>query len=75
MMIFMLANTICCIVTSVLLNMVDHRQVRQTRPVLPCTRSSLGADVFLFVQGGILNMTRKRSGQVQRDSEREPLGK
>uniref|UniRef100_A0A3Q2C7L1 Lysosomal dipeptide transporter MFSD1 n=1 Tax=Cyprinodon variegatus TaxID=28743 RepID=A0A3Q2C7L1_CYPVA len=26
MMIFMLANTICCIVTSVLLNFVDHRQ-------------------------------------------------
>lgn len=28
MMIFMLANTISCIVTSVLLNVVDHRQVR-----------------------------------------------
>uniref|UniRef100_I3KVR6 Lysosomal dipeptide transporter MFSD1 n=1 Tax=Oreochromis niloticus TaxID=8128 RepID=I3KVR6_ORENI len=28
MMIFMLANTISCIVTSVLLNIVDHRQVR-----------------------------------------------
>lgn len=49
MMIFMLANTICCIVTSVLLNMVDHRQ------------------------GGILNMTRKRSEQAQRDPDREPL--
>lgn len=28
MMIFMLANTICCIVTSVFLNIVDYRQVR-----------------------------------------------
>jgi len=28
MMIFMLANTIGCIVTSVVLNIVDHRQVR-----------------------------------------------
>ncbi|XP_035989138.1 major facilitator superfamily domain-containing protein 1-like [Fundulus heteroclitus] len=26
MMIFMLANTVCCIVTSVLLNVADHRQ-------------------------------------------------
>ncbi|CAG04340.1 unnamed protein product [Tetraodon nigroviridis] len=49
MMIFMLANTICCIVTSVLLNLVDRRQ------------------------GGILNTTRKRSEQVQRDPDREPL--
>uniref|UniRef100_H3D5I9 Lysosomal dipeptide transporter MFSD1 n=1 Tax=Tetraodon nigroviridis TaxID=99883 RepID=H3D5I9_TETNG len=46
MMIFMLANTICCIVTSVLLNLVDRRQ------------------------GGILNTTRKRSEQVQRDPDR-----
>lgn len=28
MMVFMLANTIACIVTSVVLNIVDHRQVR-----------------------------------------------
>ncbi|XP_013771585.1 major facilitator superfamily domain-containing protein 1-like [Pundamilia nyererei] len=49
MMIFMLANTISCIVTSVLLNVVDHRQ------------------------GGTLNKTTKKSGQEQRDLDREPL--
>lgn len=29
MMIFMLANTVSCIVTSVVLNVVDHRQVSE----------------------------------------------
>lgn len=28
---------------------------------------------FFFAQGGILNRTRKRSEQVQRDPDREPL--
>lgn len=34
MMIFMLANTICCILTSVLLNIADYRRVRQTLSAL-----------------------------------------
>lgn len=40
MMIFMLANTICCIVTSVLLNIADYRRVRQTLPALLCICSA-----------------------------------
>lgn len=42
MMIFMFANTICCIVTSVLLNVVDHRQVRKTLSALLDICSSHG---------------------------------
>lgn len=55
MMIFMLANTVSCIVTSVLLNVVDHRQVRRrsacarrfTRVSADCSAVCLGDVLFL----------------------------
>ncbi|PWA21959.1 hypothetical protein CCH79_00015602 [Gambusia affinis] len=59
MMIFMLANTVCCIVASVLLNIVDRSQVRHRRRL---------ADA-----GGTLNKTTKRSRPAEGDAEREPL--
>lgn len=52
MMIFMLANTICCIITSVLLNVVDYRQVRQTMPALLCIYSSQGVLISFSFSAG-----------------------
>lgn len=77
MMIFMLANTICCIVTSVLLNMVDHRQVKQSRSALPCTRSRLGVLTSFFLRraeswtGPGKDQSRCRETQTESHSERE----
>ena len=78
-MIFMLANTISCIITSVMLNVVDHKQVRHPTHSL-CTVSYMqvlhlqDVDImFVFLQGGTLNKMTKRSEQVATESDREPL--
>lgn len=59
-----------------MLNIVDHRQVgypaAALRDVL-FTFSHRLIICILFFQGGTLNKTTKRSGQEQRDSDREPL--
>lgn len=73
----MLANTISCIVTSVLLNIVDGRQVRHSADCLYTILSVCCAVcsllILVFPQGGTLNKTTKRSEQAERDSDREPL--
>lgn len=64
MMIFMMANTACCLVTSVVLNVVDHRQVRNK--VASLTDSMFVVEmqmvwfIFILVQGGTLNKTTKK---------------
>lgn len=76
MMIFMLANTVSCIVTSVVLNVVDHRQVSEpARHLIYLLLIWLLTLLswLLHLQGGILNKTTKRSQLEQTDSDREPL--
>lgn len=64
MMIFMMANTAGCFVTSVVLNVVDHRQV--SNEVASQTESMFVVliemvwFIFILVQGGTLNKTTKR---------------
>lgn len=65
MMIFMVANTVCCLITSVLLNVVDHRQVRNVLDWLYVwgVSAKSHAHIVLLLQGGTLNKTTKRSKQ------------
>lgn len=75
----MLANTISCIITSVMLNVVDHRQVRHPTRSLSTVLYTFvlrlqDVDLmFVFLQGGTLNKMTKRSEQAARESDREPL--
>lgn len=74
-MIFMLANTISCIVTSVLLNIVDHRQVRRLAACVLCklTLSQCAAcwlDVLFFHRAGPWTR-RLRSRGRQRETQTE----
>lgn len=72
----MLANTISCIITSIVLNVVDHRQVSEPARyliyLLLLRLLTFYLD-FLFFKGGTLNKTTKRSRLEQTDSDREPL--
>lgn len=72
----MLANTISCIITSIVLNVVDHRQVSEPARYLiylRLIRLLTFLSRLLILQGGTLNKTTKRSRLEQTDSDREPL--
>lgn len=68
MMIFMLANTIICIVTSVLLNVVDHRQVRHPQSI--CTQfyasvAYTACSCLFFCRAGPLTRQPKGQGRLR----------
>lgn len=80
MMIFLLANIICCNITSVLLSIVDYRQVRHPTDCLcivlfvNCTDAVLTYFVFCH-QGSTLNKATKGTDKGERDSDKESLNK
>lgn len=80
MMIFLLANIICCNIASVLLSVVDYRQVRHPTGCLcivlfvNCTYAVLTYFVFCH-QGGTLNKASKGRDKGERDSDKESLNK
>lgn len=55
----MMANIACCLVTSVLLNIVDHRQVSDE--VSQTDSMQMVWFIFIVVQGGTLNKTTKKA--------------
>lgn len=76
MMIFLLANIICCNITSVLLSVVDYRQVRHPTDCL-CIVLFVNCSPILFFchQGSTLNKATKGTDKGERDSDKESLNK
>lgn len=80
MMIFLLANIICCNIISVLLSIIDYRQVRHPTGCLcivlfvSCAYAVLTCFVF-FHQGSALNKATNGTDKGDRDSDKESLNK
>lgn len=80
MVIYMLINAFGCIISSVLLNIVDHRQVRQHTNTYIHTQAhtlrplfnALAAGtllIFILPQGRILNNAKKKCKQAEKDDD------